>query len=263
MNNITLRNGEFVSSDIASDRSLLYGDGVFTTLVIKGGEPILLKQHIQRLCHDCQKLKIDNISHQSIKRALFSAIEGVECAIVRITVSRSSGERGYLCKQAKPVYWITVNDWPNHIVKFRKEGISIRICDQLISGNKALAGVKHCNRLEQVLARNEWNSDDYQEGLMLDNVGNVIEGTMSNLFLVKNEQLFTADLTYAGVEGIIRRLIIRIAKQLEIPLTIGKITLEELATAEAIFVTNSVIEIWPVKHFHNIHYMSHPMIQNV
>ena len=261
MKDKTLRNGTFVSSQIATDRSLLYGDGIFTTIAINNGRPLFLKQHLDRLVHDGQKLKINHISLASIETALFKAIQGLDYAIARITISRSSGERGYLCTQGEPVYWITVSDWPVHIEKFRKLGIRVRICQQRLASNPSLAGIKHCNRLEQVLARNEWHTDNYQEGLMLDSADNVLEGTMSNLFLIKEGKMLTPDLTFAGVEGIIRALIIDIAKQQNIPLTIARVSRQDIETAEALFVTNSVIGIWPITQLDEHYFNQHPMLQ--
>ncbi|MCP3673344.1 MAG: aminodeoxychorismate lyase [Gammaproteobacteria bacterium] len=256
-----LRNGELISSDIITDRSLLYGDGVFTTIAISNGKPCLFQQHLNRLANDCQRLNIDNFSIENIQSQFFSAIINIETGIARITISRSSGERGYLCNKAEPVIWISVNDWPTHIEQYKQSGINCRICQQPIHPNPSLAGIKHCNRLEQVLARNEWHDDQYQEGLMLDPDGNVIEGTMSNLFLIKDQQLFTPNLAFVGVNGIIRKAIIDIAKRLQIPLLVSSISVQDLLTADALFITNSVISIWRINLLNNQQYDNHPIIK--
>ena len=257
------RNGEPISTAIATDRSLLYGDGVFTTIAINNGQPLLFQKHLNRLTNDCQRLKIDNLSIEDIKSQFFSAITNVERGIVRITISRSSGGRGYLCNKAEPVIWISVNDWPSHIELYRQSGINCRICQQPIHPNPSLAGIKHCNRLEQVLARNEWHDDQYQEGLMLDPDGNVIEGTMSNIFLIKDQQIFTSDLAFAGVDGIIRKTIIDIAMRLQIPLIVSTISVQDLLTADTLFITNSVIGIWRINKLNEQQYDNHPMIETL
>ena len=257
------RNGESISRATATDRSLLYGDGVFTTIAISKGQPLLFQKHLNRLTNDCQRLKIDNLSIEDIKSQFFSAIANVERGIVRVTISRSSGGRGYLCNNAEPVIWVSVNDWPTHIDSYRQSGINCRICQQLIHPNPSLAGIKHCNRLEQVLARNEWHDDQFQEGLMIDPDGNVIEGTMSNLFLIKDQQIFTPDLAFAGVDGIIRKAIIDIAKRLRIPLIISNISVQDLLAADALFVTNSVIGIWRINKLNEQPYNNHPMINTL
>jgi len=120
--------------------------------------------------------------------------------------------------------------------------------------NPELAGIKHLNRLEQVLARNEW-TDDFQEGLMLDTESNVIEGTMSNLFLINQSGLLTADLSQCGIEGVIRQRIMAWAYQNDIPCSLNKhLRLEDVFAADALFICNSVIGIWPVKQLENMTY---------
>lgn len=259
MNHKSYRDGKIVDSEIAMDRSLLYGDGVFTTISVEQGQPLFLTQHLQRLAADCHRIKLVNISIESIQSSLMTAIQDVNKAIVRITISRSSGTRGYLCQHPQPVYWITVSEWPDHIEKFRLQGIQIRLCEQRLSQNSSLAGIKHCNRLEQVLARNEWSNEDIQEGIMLDTSDWVIEGTMSNIFIIKEQQLTTPDLTFAGVEGIMRALIIDIAETQQIPVTTDRISITQLMEADAVFVCNSVIGIWPVTALGEHFFKQHPL----
>jgi len=246
MNSHYQRNGESVSRAIASDRALLYGDGIFTSIAVNQGQSLFLEQHLSRLTSDAKKLKIDNIPLSNIKSEIQALAKQQGKGIIRVTLSRSSGERGYHCATAQPVYWFIVSEWPEHIEKCREDGIKVRICDYQLSRNSRLAGIKHCNRLEQVMARNEWSDDSIQEGLVFDTMHNVIEGTMSNLFLIKNNELFTPDLTFAGVNGIIRQQIIQIAEVKNIPTHIGDISSEQLFAADEIFLTNAVIGIWPV-----------------
>lgn len=257
------RNGETVASDIATDRALLYGDGVFTTIAIKEQKPLFIEDHFKRLLDNCQQLKINNVPLDAIKIALSSAIENINQGIVRITVARSSGERGYFCANPKPVFWITTSQWPEHIELFRAAGINVRYCEQRLSQNPSLAGIKHCNRLEQVLARNEWQSDDYQEGLMLDTQGHLIEGTMSNLFLVKNSQLITPKLALSGVNGIMRQRVIDIAQSKDIEVNITEINPKDLASADAAFVTNSVIGIWSINQVEDHTFTNNPLIEKL
>ena len=251
-----LRNGEFVEADYATDRSLLYGDGVFTTLVLKEGRLILIDNHLDRLKRDSQRLNINNVCIEQLKLQISKAIKSHTDGIIRITIARSSGQRGYLCENNQPVYWISINSWPEHIKRYQQKGINVRLCKQLLSKNPTLAGIKHCNRLEQVLARNEWHDDSYQEGLMMDFDGHLIEGTMSNLFYIKQDTLFTPELTYSGVNGIMRDVIINAAKQSNIPLMIAPVTIEQIKQADSVFVTNSVIAIWMVNRFEEITYLT-------
>jgi 4-amino-4-deoxychorismate lyase len=119
------------------------------------------------------------------------------------------------------------------------------ICSQQVSINENLAGLKHLNRLENVLARNEWTDADITviDGLMLNADGFVIEGTMSNLFAVKGGQLFTPRLHRSGVKGVMREHIIAIARESDIAVSFIDIRPEQLADMDELFISNSLIGI--------------------
>ena len=118
------------------------------------------------------------------------------------------------------------------------------LCQQQVSINESLAGVKHLNRLENVMAGNEWNNNTDKniiDGLMLNANQHVIEGSMSNLFAVKDNQLFTPDLTQSGVQGIMRDEIMNIANKMEINLSMVNMSIDELSVMDELFITNSLI----------------------
>lgn len=125
--------------------------------------------------------------------------------------------------------------------------MAVRYCETTISENSKLAGVKHLNRLEQILARNEWDTDEFQEGLMLTAQGNVVDGTMSNIFAVKDNMLFTPGLSLSGVAGVMRKTIIDIAKNCGLSVFEKDFTKSELELADEIFLSNSLFGIWPVR----------------
>jgi 4-amino-4-deoxychorismate lyase len=125
--------------------------------------------------------------------------------------------------------------------------VDVRICEQRLSTNKSLAGMKHLNRLEQILARAEWQ-DEYAEGLLMDESGNLIEATVSNLFAVKNNQLYTPDLSLCGVAGIMRRTVMEVlAPTLSLKVEVAAMSLDCVRCADELFLCNSVYAIWPVK----------------
>jgi 4-amino-4-deoxychorismate lyase len=132
-----------------------------------------------------------------------------------------------------------------------------------LSENVALAGIKHLNRLDQVIARNEWHDADIAEGIMLDCAGNVIEGTMSNVFIVKAGKLLTPVLDKSGVAGVMRSQIISLAAELNISVVEANIHLEDFMAADEIFVSNSVIGLWPVSEIDNNVYHVGPVTQNI
>jgi len=129
------------------------------------------------------------------------------------------------------------------------KGVAVFMCRQRLSRQKTLAGIKHLNRLEQVLAAKEWPNDDFFEGIMRDVDGYVIEGTRTNLFFSEKGKLCTPALTYADVNGVLRELLIE-----KMPAEIiieDKITLERLLQADELFLCNSVIGVWPIKELVN------------
>ena len=126
------------------------------------------------------------------------------------------------------------------------------LCKTQVSINENLAGLKHLNRLENVLARNEWNQSGNHgiiDGLMLNANQHAVEGSMSNLFAVKNNSLYTPDLTQSGVNGIMREVIIEIAKKIDIEVSTAKMKVDELLVMDELFITNSLIGIKSVNKF--------------
>lgn len=121
----------------------------------------------------------------------------------------------------------------------------MRLCDTRLSENKTLAGIKHLNRLEQVLARSEWQ-DQYQEGLMLNQAGQVVEGTMSNVFVQIGDEVITPLLNHCGVAGVMRSVIFDKLSDKNINCQQRQLELQILYEADAIFICNSIIGLWPV-----------------
>ncbi|MNV85640.1 Aminodeoxychorismate lyase [compost metagenome] len=110
-----------------------------------------------------------------------------------------------------------------------------------------MAGIKHLNRLEQVLARAEWQDAEHAEGLMLDASGRVIEGVYSNLFLVQDGVLLTPDLSRCGVAGVMRAELLAQAEAQGMRCDVGDIALDALLQADEVFLCNSLYGVWPVR----------------
>ena len=242
-----LINGEAVSEISSYDRGLQYGDGLFETIVLEQGKLLCWDEHMSRLDAGCERLNIPQQDKAILKSEALSLSNSNEKSIIKIIVTRGLGGRGYAApEKPKPQRIITLFPFPEHPTEYSKNGISARICDYKYAHNAKLAGIKHLNRLEQVLARSEWSDSDIAEGIVLDSENNIIEGTMSNLFCVKNRVLSTPDLSLCGVEGVIRNKIIDVAPTLGMEIQEKKLSLDELQNADEIFVCNSVIGIWPV-----------------
>jgi 4-amino-4-deoxychorismate lyase len=237
------------------DRGLAYGDGLFETMLVREGRPCLWQQHAERLLKGCQRLRIPQPDLGKLEQEALEVCAGSDKSILKLILTRGAGGRGYRAPDdPSPWHGFSLHPIPDYPETFHSEGIKVRVCDTRLGRNPELAGIKHLNRLEQVLARNEW-TDDFQEGLMLDTESNVIEGTMSNLFLITQKGLETADLSQCGIEGVIRQRIMAWAQQKDIPCCLNKhLRLEDVFGAEALFICNSVIGIWPVRQLENMSY---------
>lgn len=249
-----LVNGELQSSIDVTDRGLQYGDGLFETLAVFNGKPVFLNPHLSRLKVGCHVLAIpypdaDLLTDEIAKLCRYAIAHFTRGqAVIKIMITRGSGGRGYRPPDViTSSRIISLYPWPDNPKNSPEVGIQVRFCKTRLGTNPALAGIKHLNRLEQVLARAEWHDPEIQEGIMLNANGYVIEGTMSNLFYVKNQTLYTASLNEAGIMGIIRQQIILLARQLGYPVIEHVYLPETLMQADEVFVCNSIIGIWPIR----------------
>lgn len=260
-----LVNGEISDCLPVTDRGLQYGDGVFETMAISRKKILCWEQHYQRLVIGCRHLNIipppDDLLLQEAKRL----IAGDQVAVLKLIVTRGTGGRGYRAPDPAPppTRVLGLYPWPDYPVSYATEGITLRLCKTHLSRNRLLAGIKHLNRLEQVLARNEWQDAAIAEGLMLDSENNVIAGTMSNLFLVNGEKLLTPALDQCGVNGIVRQAVLDYAGKLSLACDISPVSRDELLQADALFVTNSIFGVWPVRQLESRSYTDHNVAHRI
>ena len=243
------KHGDLLS---VTDRGLAYGDGLFETIAVHGGKPQLLDLHWQRLAQGCDRLRIPMPDLSCLQQDLDilladAATSNASGCVIKVIITRGSGGRGYRIPDEIEVTRIAMRmDWP-YGDDTQADGIQCIVCNTRLSPQPALAGVKHLNRLEQVLARSEWTDDKIAEGLMLCNRGNIIEGTMSNVFFVNRDSvLMTPDLSACGIAGVKRENVLRLAKEAGMQVVISDIDQSRLAEFDEVFVTNSLIGIWPV-----------------
>jgi 4-amino-4-deoxychorismate lyase len=244
----------------AFDRGLNYGDGLFETIAIRNGKPLLWDAHIERMSKGAQRLAIP--FEQQTRNALLSDFNTL-CAlqsptnhtfdgVLKFVLTRGVGARGYKAEARPNLTRIASISAISDNTSSQKEGISVVLCATQLARQPLLAGIKHLNRLEQVLARNEWACSSIAEGIVSDTQGFVIEGCMSNLFWVSNNVLYTPELTYAGVEGVVRNAIIEQCQQQQLMnVKIGHFTLADVLKADEVFVCNSVVNILPVTNIYN------------
>lgn len=231
-----------------TDRACQYGDGLFETLAVRNGKVEFLAAHLQRLAEGARALDIPMPDAALWQADIREILIGRQQAVLKLMLSRGSGGRGYLAPDDPVVSRIVMlHPWPVHPPEHVEQGVRVRLCQTRLAEQTRLAGIKHLNRLEQILARREWEDEAIQEGLMLDTRDRVIEGTMSNLFWLKGDTLHTPDLSACGVKGIIRQQIIELAPTLGLDLRVGDYNREALDKADGLFLTNSVIGLWPVR----------------
>lgn len=260
-----LVNGELRETLPVSDRGLQYGDGLFETVEIRDRRPIFFDRHLNRLEAGCRRLGIPFPAPDTLaEEARTLCRESSAPAVLKIIVTAGSGGRGYRRPETiQTTRILSLHPYPEHPEVFNTQGINARICETRLGLNPALAGLKHLNRLEQVLARAEWTDPAIQEGLMLDSSGHVIEGTMTNLFYVKNHAVYTASIAHTGIAGIIRGLVMQLAEQHQLPVTELSYSPEQLMAADEIFVCNSIIGIWPVRRIDRIAFESGPITRKI
>ncbi len=246
--NRVLING--IASDYVpvTDRGLHYGDGVFETIACVGTHPVFIDQHLNRMQSGARKLDISFPARQLILDDINCLLRGNNRhSVIKLILTRGSGKRGYRYETKQiPMRICMQSEWPDTVAHWNEHGINTRFCETQLSLNPQLSGIKSLNRLENVLASRELGAE-FNEGFLSDIDGNVIEGTMSNIFAVVNDVLVTPDLSRCGIMGIMREHIIDIAHENNIRIEIRNIKRDELLQSQAIFVSNSVIGLCVVK----------------
>lgn len=232
------------------DRGLSYGDGVFETFALCDGVLLGLERHLQRLRLGCSRLGFAAPSPQQIDAALAPACAPPGRAVVKLVVTRGRGGRGYRPPARPcPAVYVSRHAWPDGIDVLRTQGIAAVILAARVADNPALAGFKHLNRLEQVLASMELaRTPAAHEGVVTAPDGRVVSGVMSNLFLLLDDELITPCLRRCGVDGIIRAAVLELAAGGRLPpVTVRDVTVRELEGAAEVFMTNSVRGLLPVR----------------
>ncbi len=242
-------NGQVSEHISVLDRGFSYGDGFFETCRVYNNKIHLWDLHLKRLADTALRLfmTLDMPQLQRWVDILLQQSPFLNNAILKIQITRGLGTRGYAyAENLSPTVVLFLYPANNLMSHQWLDGVSVRICQLQLSESSVLAGLKHLNRLENILARAEWK-DEYAEGLLLNQQGFLVEGTMSNVFLVKNNQLITPELSKSGVAGVMRESIIaRLSSALKIECQQKNIPMDDVLAADEIFICNSLIGIWPV-----------------
>lgn len=238
-----LVNGVAATQVSALDRGLAYGDGLFESIRLVGMVAPLWRRHMQRLAEGCTRLRIPAPDPAQLWREALEVSRGMPQSVLRITVTRGPGERGYaLPASPQPTRVVAAFAPPPVAAEVHAQGVRMRVCSIRLAEQPLLAGIKHLNRLEQVLARAEWNDPAIAEGLLLDSHGRVISATMANLFAVVDGEWLTPSLDRCGVAGVARAEVLVAYPQARV----GELTLAALLDASEVFLSSSVRGILPV-----------------
>lgn len=256
----TLINGNLIDSIPVTDRGLQYGDGIFETMAVVDSNIPLWPYHYQRLQTGCDRLGIEIPELMGLQTELLQLMQGMPKALIKLIVTRGEGRRGYAPMQASlPSRILQRYTWPDMKQENKRLGVHVRRCQLTLAHQPLLAGIKHLNRLEQILARGEWDDDSIHEGLIGDINGHVIEATAHNVFIIEAGRLFTPGLEYCGVAGVMRQWILDNAPEWNIPAEIANITWERLQQADEVFICNSIHGVWPVRKFESKSYSVGPV----
>ena len=244
-----LVNGARATTVSVLDRGLHFGDGLFETIACVKGRPRFLPLHLERLEFGCERLQLaPNL--EEIRAEVVELARDVDRAIVKVLVTAGEAlARGYARSGSETATRITFRyPWPHESAAQLHDGVMVRTLTLRLGENPRLAGLKHCNRLEQTLARTELATDPgLQEGILFSSSGNLVSATTSNVFLVRESCLLTPRIDLCGVLGVMRRVVLREARRVGIPARECELRAPDLHSADEIFLTNARIGISPVR----------------
>jgi 4-amino-4-deoxychorismate lyase len=223
----------------SADRGLQYGDGLFETIACHDGRARWLELHLERLQRGCERLQLAFRDFAALRAEIGGLAAGQRRCIVKVIVTRGSAtRRGYApAGDELPTRIVSRHDWPDTPAP-GAPGFRLAVSGVTLGINPLLAGLKHLNRLEQVLAQIARDQAGLDEVLMVSTAGKVIGGSMSNVFLADDSGLFTPELSACGVAGVMRRLVLQAAATLGQRVCVRAVAASELATVREAFVTN-------------------------
>ncbi|RRQ20587.1 aminodeoxychorismate lyase [Thiohalobacter thiocyanaticus] len=229
------------------DRGLQFGDGLFETLAVIDGRIAHWELHRARLAHGCRRLGLPPPSWPQLEQELRLATTDCARAVLKLIHTCGPSLRGYARPAApEPQRILLRSAWPASLQRHSAAGLRIIWCRHRLATQPALAGIKHLNRLDQVIARAEWQDPAIDEGLLCNQQGNVIEGVASNLFLVRDGALLTPLLDDCGVAGVMREHLMQTAREAGIEVEETRIDRHDVTGAEELFLCNSLMGLRPV-----------------
>lgn len=244
---MVLINGESANLLMVSDRGFNYGDGLFTTLACRAGQPLLWPLHVERLQRGCERLRFALPPVALLLAEVQQLAAGTDC-IVKIVLTRGSGGRGYACRDVQgPNRVLSAHPLPVHRQQWREQGVRVATLAGRLGSQPLLAGLKSLNRLEQVLLRQEAETRALDEGLCLDDEGYLVEATAANLWWRSGQRWFTPELGRCGVAGVMRQHLLRYFSAQDIEVQCLRPERALLDAADEIALSNCTFGLVPVR----------------
>jgi 4-amino-4-deoxychorismate lyase len=235
-----------------ADRAFQYGDGCFTTMAFRNGHLEFFDAHIERLKLACNTLCLDFNKWSELTTCIVESLKSTANCVVKVMITRGVGGRGYSPEGAvNPNFIITHHTIPSHYTLWQTQGIKLTISPITLASQPLLAGIKHLNRLEQVLVKHALAQTSYDDAVVCDIQQQIIETSVGNLFWYKDNVWYTPDLSKSGVEGVMRNYILKIMQEKEIECQVVKQDLSVLFSAQELFVCNSLMVLVPVLSLFN------------
>lgn len=231
-----------------ADRAFQYGDGCFTTMAFRNAHLEFFDAHIKRLQFACKTLYIDFDKWSELENCILDSLPSTSDCVIKVMITRGAGGRGYSPEgAANPNFIISHHTIPSYYPLWQSKGITLTISPITLARQPLLAGIKHLNRLEQVLVKHALAQTHYDDAVVCDTEQQIIETSVGNLFWYKDKVWFTADLSESGVEGVMRNQILAIMQENHIPCRVVKQDVNVLYSAQELFVCNSLMVLVPVR----------------
>jgi len=239
-----LVNGEISMFVETTNRGLNYADGLFETLTVHNGRPRRWQAHMDRLGAGCERLGLSMPPQAILLREVQTVSAGLANAVVKIVLTRDGQGRGYTpLENSECTRVVSSHIFPDGTIELARQGVKARLCELRLAIQPALGGIKHLNRLEQVLASAELRGSGAAEGILLDLENHVISAIAANIFLVMEDRLLTPRLDRCGVRGVLRnQILLGFGSRCEQ----RRILVDMLQEADEVFICNSVRGIVPV-----------------
>lgn len=257
-------NGEIQECIDARDRAVQFGDGCFTTARVVNGQVEWLEAHLQRLQQGCERLLITDVDWPVLRGEMRAAAATRSDGVLKAIVTRGSGGRGYSAAGCtRPTRILSVTAYPAQYHRLRQQGARLALSPVQLAKNPLLAGIKHLNRLEQVLIRTRLEQTGADEAVVLDTDAMLVECCAANLFWRTGERVFTPDLSASGVNGIQRQRVMQQIIALGLSLCEVRAGIEVLTAADEVFITNALMPVLPVRQVETRHYASRELFSQL